>query len=260
MIIFIPTRSRERQQITLGQLPRALKQQTILVTDHGKAKGLRLWYERSVKDIWELPPEVKGIAAVRAYIMTQSPEPQLCMLDDDLRFQWRRPDLRRTKATEEEILRGFALLREWLQEGLTHCSISHRAINWDCAEPWLENTRMMHVLAYNRDAVRAAGCAFNAEVGANFSMDDFHMTLQLLRKGHKNRVSLEFVSSPSTSNAAGGASDWRTLESHNASARRLQELHGPELVRVKQKHGWHGMEGDRYDVIVRWRKAFGHAI
>ena len=257
MQIYIPTRGRASAQTTLLSLPASLKARTTLVLDHGQSDYYRLKrFDEQGTQLWELPAEVKGIAAVRQYIMDHSSHRYIVMLDDDLRFYTKRePDRKIIGATPVQITAMFAQLENWLLEGVVHCSITPRFIGWAYKESCREVWRMMHVLAYDREAVAAAGCRFTKDVDNSFSMDDFHMTIQLLKAGHKNRIDLINCTSPKPSNARGGASEWRTLQSHNASAARLKEIHG-DGVRVSEKQGWHGMDGIRYDVTVQWRKIY----
>jgi hypothetical protein len=118
--------------------------------------------------------------------------------------------------------------------------------------------RMMYCLAYNVPVVFANKASFILGPESWWCMEDFHMTLQLMKAGFNNRVSLEWRCTMGTSNATGGCSTWRTLERHNASALRLKELHS-EYVKVVEKPAWEGMEGaTRQDVVISWRNAVGH--
>lgn len=252
--IYIPTRGRAGMQKTLSGLPKKLAADAVLVVDKKDAKAYEVAHPDN--ELMVLPPRMKGIAFIRQYIMEYAEEDYICMLDDDLYFGAKKPDGRILKTTQKENMKGFQLLDKWLKGKILHCSLIPRFLWWN--QPYeiayRENTRMMHVLAYNRPAVLETGCSFIKGVTSKFSMDDFHMTLQLIAKGHKNRVSLRYCTSPSQSNSKGGASEWRTLESHNYSAKQLHKIHG-DCVKVKEKHGWEGMEGTRLDVDINWRKA-----
>lgn len=258
MKIYIPTRARWQNQITYSELTPRLRASTVLVTDldqtlaaeQARAKGIEVMF---------VPEGVKGIAATRQHIMDSCPEPNLVMLDDDLRFFSRNAERKIVKATPDDVDAMFGLLASWLEQGWGHASITPRFLNWQDTEPHKDVTRMMHVLAYNVPRVRAAGASFTAGVPDSFSMDDFHMTLQLFKAGVANRVDLAHCTSPSPSNSAGGASTWRSLASHNASAERLAELHAP-YVKVKRKQDWQGMaSGERLDVVVQWQRAYADA-
>lgn len=261
MKIYIPTRARWGSQITYGELTPALRTRTTLVCDLEQRPPAYMYEKLAMQgsEIKIVPETVKGIAATRQYILDNCLEPHLVMLDDDLRFFTRNAERKIVKAPPADIDAMFGLLEAWLQQGYAHASITPRFLNWQDTEPYKDTTRMMHVLAYNVPMVRAAGASFIEGVPEDFSMDDFHMTLQLFRAGLANRVDLAHCTSPSPSNSAGGASTWRSLASHNASAQRLADLHAP-YVRVKRKQDWQGMaSGERLDVVVQWQRAYADA-
>jgi len=257
MIIYIPTRGRVNRQTTLNDLTPELQQRTILVVDAGQGATHKLRWGSTVRDVWEVPPKFQGIAYIRHFIMENSPDPLLCMLDDDLRLNTKDKNWQIILSKPDQVNAMFAQLETWLlEDGLAHVSLTPRFLNWQFHQPFREVTRMMHVLAYNTQIVKKAGASFIKNVGNTFSMDDFHMTLQLFEAGLKNRVDLINCTSPSVSNSTGGASTWRTTQSHNASADLLAMLH-PKHVKVKVKQDWKGMEkGERKDVIVQWQRAF----
>lgn len=253
MHIYIPTRGRPHKQTTLYALPTALRAHTTLVVHPNELAEYRLCHP--TQRVVPLASDVIGIAATRQWIMEQHQGEYLCMLDDDLKFFVKTvPERKIVAAAPTQIEAMFAQLAEWLQAGIAHCGITPRSLNWQHPGPFMTNTRMMHVLAYNVPVVLRAGCSFTHGVPSTFSMDDFHMTLQLFAVGYGNRVDVDNCTSPSASNSAGGASLWRTLQTQNASAERLAELH-PGFVNVKIKQRWQGMDGDRKDVIIQWQKA-----
>jgi hypothetical protein len=89
-------------------------------------------------------------------------------------------------------------------------------------------------------------------------MDDFDLTLQLLRLGFQNRVSNEFCHSQ-VSHTPGGCSIYRTSAMQTESAHRLARYH-PGFVRVvtrrcdERSSAWKGMK-ERHEVVVQWKKA-----
>lgn len=263
MRIYIPTRGRVNNQITLGEIPEPWRANTCLVTAPDQFDELdQMNYG---VDILCLPDDVRGMPNIRQWILDHSDDKHFVMMDDDLTLHYRDQDnigpsgrapiLRSTPSIVSDM---FKDLEEWLISGITHCGITPRFLNWDNNALHIECTRMLHILAYNKDVVRATGAKFNKGVTDwQFTMEDFHMTIQLLRAGHKNRVSLAYCSNPSPSNAPGGISTFRSLESHNNSAVFLQAQH-PMFVRVRDKSNasWGGFEGTRKDVSVQWQKAY----
>ena len=251
MRIFIPTMGRPNTQKTLTALPPSLRAITTLVVPMGEINTYSIGRKEMV-----VGTKVKGIAATRQWIMDNSPTDHLVMLDDDLAFFKKDKDRKIIGATPGDIEQAFKWLEAQLKGGFAHAGITIRSMNWQHPGPFMENTRMMHVLAYNRKMVEQAGCSFTKGVTSSFSMDDFHMTLQLLRKGYSNRLQVDYCTNPSASNSEGGASLWRTLETQNASAEALGKLHKGFVKVTAKKAVWKGMEGERKDVIVQWRKAF----
>ena len=254
MNIYIPTRGRVNKQTTFNSLPAPYQTKTKLVVDAKEEAEYRETYGK--EHVMVLPKTCKGIAYIRQHIMENADDNHIIMLDDDLRFNYKTPEGRILTSPLGKVTPGFKLIEKWLHSGLVHCGLIPRFLWWSkpYSEMYRENSRMMHFLGYNVDAVLEAGCDFTKNVTRKFSMDDFYMTLQLITKGHKNRVSLRYFTNPSVSNSAGGASEWRTIDSHNYSANKLGKMF-PDCVTVKEKHGWKGMEGSRFDVVINWRRA-----
>jgi hypothetical protein len=118
---------------------------------------------------------------------------------------------------------------------------------------------MMNAYAYHTGRLRSLVDEGVIELGRVPVMEDFDLTLQLLRAGFPNRVSYEFCWNQRGSGSEGGCSTYRTGEMQAAAARRLAELH-PDFVKVvtkSSKSNWkQGDMQERVDVIVQWRKAF----
>jgi len=257
MNIYIPTRGRSEIQRTYDNLTPTLRSKAFLVVDYKGSEAYTSKYDNVVV----LPKNIKGIASIRQYIMENSKSRYIVMLDDDLVLQTKNKNTGRiVRSTAAEVTKAFSTLEKWMKkDGIAHVGMAIRTIagRKDGSIKYDECTRMMHVLGYDTKQVLDAGCSFTKEVRKDFSMDDFHMTLQLLKKGLHNRVSMLYAVSPSASNSKGGASEWRTLDSHNKSSQQLKSNH-KEYVAIKKKPDWEGMNGDRYDVVIQWKKAYLH--
>ena len=253
MKIYIPTRGRADNQVTLSHFPDDLRQNVTLVVDKNEADE----YGQFDCNIMVCPETVHDIATKRRYICENADDNKIVMLDDDLRFYIRKATndwhLRYLEPNEFPAL--FGLLDKWLDD-YAHCGVSAREGNNRVEHLSAETTRYMRVLAYNLDMFKDKGIElFRTKV-----MSDFDMNLQLLSKGFPNKVSFYYAQGHGSSNAPGGCSEWRTVEMQSDGAEILKSLH-PEVVSVVEretKTAWGaGKEGTviRKDVSVQWKKA-----
>lgn len=205
----------------------------------------------------------RGIASTRRYIgelAATSGHESFVMMDDDLQFYVRKSpeafNLRYT--TPEEVTPAL----RWIEAALdqhAHVSLSAREGNnrVGAGPPdtlVAENTRTLRVLAYRTEEFLAC------EHGRVDVMEDFDVNLQLLRRGLSNAVSFHWAQGQRMTNEAGGCSTYRTHEVHEASARRLAELH-PEFVRLRQKENKSGGAfGHRTEVTISWKKAYDEGL
>ena len=249
MQIFIPTYGRADRQHTFEHLPEKLKERTTLVVQH-REKDLYSGYPHIV-----LPPRIKTISPTREYIFRHlvCKSHKFIMLDDDLRFDYRRMDERGKfyVATEAQIIKLFEHIEEALND-YAHVGVLSREGGNRVLESTKECTRMMRVLAYRADVLWRENIKFDRLP----LQEDFDVTLQLLRKGYKNLVLCEWVNGQGTSGAKGGCSHFRTMEMHNANVLKLAKLHSPfvKVVEKETKGAWGG--GKRLDVMVQWKKAY----
>lgn len=195
----------------------------------------------------------KGIALTRQWIMDNAGEDKVVMMDDDLSFHARRTDdpTKFTPATPKQVLAMVKDIDKQLTK-FAHVGVLAREGGNRITEPYVDCSRPLRVYAFNLAKVRAAGARYTP----GLVQDDFDMTLQLLRAGHANRIICNYVNDQVTSNAPGGASTYRTMESHAASVRKLAEIHAPfvRVVEKQTKGAWQGQE--RLDVVISWKKAF----
>lgn len=252
MQIFIPTLGRPRQQKTYHALPATLREQTRLVVRPHEA--LRLAQYPCIVLPEALPD---GIAPTRQYILeyaARAGHERIVMCDDDLTFYRRRTDDpgKATNATEADVVQMFEALAETLSPDAPHAGVAAReGGNRLADQERVHATRMQRVLGYHVPTVVASGARFDRVA----FMEDFDMTLQLLRAGLPNTVLCCWWQGQAQSNAPGGCSTQRTPERQAEAARRLEELH-PAFVDVVQKvtaSAWGG--GERTDVRVRWKAA-----
>ena len=251
MILYIPTYGRTHQQVTLNTIPEIIRKLVVLVVYESEKDSF------PGVNVMVVPPEVKGIAAKRQFIMENHDSakfgPHVVMLDDDLRFFTRRKDdpTKFEKATDDDIIDMFNDIGTQLLE-FAHVGVLGREGGNRVTDQYVYNTRMMRVLAYDANIFRRLGIDFKR--GGN--MCDFDTTLQLLRLGYANCVCCDWVQDQGTSNAPGGCSLTRTPEVQTTDAQRLHDNH-PQFVKLvtkTTKTAWGGQE--RTDVQVQWKKAY----
>lgn len=257
MRIFIPTLNRgPERQLTIRELGPKLvnKYSATLVCPKGEAGALA----RAGFNV--MPCAAKGIAATRQFILDNSDDRYVLMLDDDLNsWAWREehssgPDpldvtVMYRKATAAQVATGLNEVAKLLKR-YGHGSIGHRLFANN--RPALDfNTRQLRALAYDRDLLAREGVRFRVPV-----MEDFDVQLQLLQRGHACFQFNRLVHEQYGSNTDGGCSTYRTDEVQRKAAERLAKLH-PDCVTVvqKQQKGNGSMWGTRTDVRVNWRRA-----
>lgn len=250
MFIYIPTLNRIDSQKTYDMLPAKLRRFATLVAplrevEAHKARGRKV-----------IGCPVSGIGKVRQWILNLHKTGKLVMLDDDIRFDVRRKDNkgRFLVATESDICDLFATLETNLS-AYTHVGVLAREGGNRITIPYVECTRMLRVLAYNVARYHKAGVRYDRLP----VMEDFDVTLQLLRKGHANLVLCDWVNGQGSSNAAGGCSTYRTMELQERGAILLAKHHREfvRVVRKRTKQAWNGQE--RTDVVISWKKAYESA-
>ena len=255
MQIYIPTRGRLEDQITLFNLPDGLYYKTKLVVDASEADDHKDMYGDD--HVIVLPASCNTIGKVRQFIIDQHDikkyGPKIIMLDDDLGFNMRRTDIREKflPATDESIIEGFSLVEKLLDDH-PHGGIRARQMSQDA--PDIDyNCRALRALSYRVDILRENNITFDRLI----VMEDFDVTLQLLRRGYSNAVISTIIQGQGSSNAPGGCSIYRNNERQKEGAEGLQRLH-PEFVKVRtKKTNWKGWGSDeRTDVTITWKKAF----
>ena len=148
-----------------------------------------------------LPEEVQKIAAVRHWLVHRNDElgNKIVMMDDDMVFAARRTDdpTKFRHMEDEDYDTMFEALRDALGE-YAHVGISHREGANRNTNKFVECSRQMRVLGYQRNILRA-----EAVTGRTKVMEDFDVTLQLLRRGMPNRILNSWVHNQGGSDTRG---------------------------------------------------------
>lgn len=250
MRIYIPSRARaDQRNHTFDNLPPELQDSALLVVSKEDKKA----YENrfGARHVFTTPKE--GIGPVRQWVTSiKDDDPYVCMLDDDLSFFVRsRSDATKLeKASPRSTLSMFSAVNVMLR-AYAHVGIAAReGANRNTASH-IYNTRMLRVLAYDTGVLRAEKIRYDRCP----VMEDFDVTLQLLRKGYDNCVINGWAQDQGTSNAPGGCSTYRTPEVQAQGANALKALHSDfvTVVQKETKGAWGG--GTRTDVRIAWKKA-----
>lgn len=255
MEIYICSHERATKQITYQSLPPSIRTKTRIVIQPSQLAA----YTEALPDakFCLLVPSVTNIAQTRDFLKNMAGQDKFVMLDDDLVFAKRRGDdpTKFLDAEPVEIEDLFEDIEHTLDE-YAHVGVSGREGANRRTENKLTVTRMMRILAYRRDVLQAEGIDYDSPEG---ELEDFDVTLQLLRLGYPNCVINWMVNNQSGSNTDGGCSTYRTPDSHTRACERLAEKHHPfvKVVQKETKQAWGG--GTRTDVRIQWKKAYESA-
>lgn len=244
-LILIPTRDRVSRQITWDKLPDTLKKRTRLVVSEKEYS----FHKKEGRNVISCPVQGKGMSVLRQWMMdfASRSSSKLIMLDDDLRFFRRREDMRITVSSPSEIEEAIHWLVQSLDE-FVQCGLSERSFDWSQSALHKEDCKCIQAVGYNLNTLESSGARFDKEVPPDFFMEDYHMSIQLLKSGFSNRVSLVHRYS-SVFNAPGGVSSFRSEESVHRTAHLLAELH-EEVEVISRTY----KSLPRIDVKIPWKK------
>lgn len=253
MNIIIPSSGRSHKQTTLNALPTSLTSRVHVVVPEWEYTQ----YASTMRCPAQVCPcSVKGIGATRQWII-ENYGPKVVMLDDDLVFATRRDDdpSKFNDATDSEIEMLFTELEQTL-DLYAHAGVSTREGGNRVHDDYLYIGRMLRILAYRTDVLAREGISFTRLP----VMEDFDVTLSLLRRGYKNVIHNYMVHNQNGSDLSGGCSQYRTRDVQAEAAHKLKELH-PQFVSVVEKEtkqAWGG-GGVRTDVRIQWKQALQSA-
>lgn len=256
MKIYVPTMGRVNSQHAVNAMPSQIRKMTTLVAPKAEVPQLRALFLDV--EIVAQPVHVQGIAQLRHWICQTCPDKKVAMLDDDVgSFALRRTDNTAlfTPCDAEGRVAVFKAV-EKLLDNFAHVGVLAREGGNRITDAVVFNTRMLWLLCYRTDVLKAAKLRYDRVP----VMEDFDITLQLLRQGYANAVVSNYVQNQAGSGKVGGCSIYRDHVMQDSSARRLAALH-PGFVKVVQKTtktAWGG--GTRTDVAIAWKKAYAEGV
>ena len=269
-LICVPSSGRANRQQTLWHLHLSGITETFRVAVVVYAHEVAAYKKMSFKgkriknvEVIAVPDTYRGIARKREYILTKLAaklDTRLVMvLDDDLSFCHRSDidnvDMPYINSDHDEMHRMVKRLTYWLEEKFIHVALISRQANRQTGMKWLQPSRAMNAHAFDTLRLRWLVRKGLVEFGRVKLMEDFDLTLQLLRLGYPNRVSCQYAWT-TVSNLKGGCSEYRTEKMQRRAAERLAELHKPFIRLVQRKaKTWKGLT-ERLDVRCSWKKAY----
>lgn len=262
MMIAIPSRGRSQQVMgdrdTLKCLSPKLREHTFLfnhIEDEDKYQYPGV--QDRVAEI--IPLGYWSIGEKRRQMAVEASKrgyKKIMMIDDDINLLVRRaPDNWQLRYTEDdESVDMVQEVSDLLGLGYAQISLGAREGNnrLGLGGPGsvVDNYRGMRANAFWVDEF------LSLEHGRVPVMEDFDISLQLLRKKRKTGVTVFWATGQRATNTEGGCALWRTHQLHESAVYKLIELH-PGLVhpRVKQNKGG-GEFGTRVEATIMWKKAY----
>lgn len=251
--VFIPTYNRVDKQKTWDVFPDYVKEHTTLVCPPDELDE----HLKRGRNAVATPADVKGIAATRQWILENCNCDQLLYCDDDQGFGCRRDGEKKTRKLEEEDYQ--VMLDDIIKHLETYNAVgipSSTLSVMNYPKEVLSPGRMFNMYAFNRQVLLDNDIRFDVMP----VMEDFHVTLSLLKLGMPNAILLNWHWTSGGSNAKGGCSTYRTREVQREGALKLAANHAPFVTVVeKESKSWGGELSTRTDVRVAWKKALESA-
>lgn len=259
-MIFIPSKGRWERVRTLENFPRELLPKIMLIVQAPEVANYLLIQKVFNVKVLALPIYIKTIEPTKKYIWKYCFENKIrkfIILDDDLTFCRRRKgDYKHSRYCNKEEVSQMIEIVYRLLDKYAHVGISERLGNNRSPKYLVENTRYVRASGFNLELI-----PFNKlKFGRIELMEDYDITLQLLKLGLKSIVMFDFCQEQGQSNSKGGCSSFRNPERQEKAAKLLAKYH-PGIVKVVEKEtkgGWFNKQGvsKRIDVRIQWKKAY----
>lgn len=241
--LYIPTRGRVDNQLTVERLPKGMHQHVTLVCPADEVKALRKNYPRV--DVLAQPNNIKTLGAKREWIMLQSPHRFTFMMDDDLYLYAFDPE--QQKHVVASTARD-ATYRFWTKTLPKLCR-DYRCVGFGTKAfapkgGIKENFHLGFVFGMDKKAVKTI------KWNRIFPYEDVDYTLQLLKAGVRIAVTYDMAVGQRKADAAGGLQGERTREMAAKALQKLIKLH-PDVVKEKPPSAQHPDSNTR----ISWRGA-----
>lgn len=245
----IHTHNRIDRQITWDNLPNSVRKKTKFV----------VYPKEFVAHKKKFPGKVikcdcqYGLAYKRQWIIENTKEEFLFLFDDDCHFYFRNEEGKLKKADKKAVEKMFILICDWLRSReVAQVGMSFRALNFTIKEDYKEVQQVYSIWGINRKLFLENGLRCDHAR----SCSDMQVTLGLLSKGFKNRVSYKYAVSqvPGT---GGGCSAYRDHKEQKESVLKVHNVFPlwTKVYRRKKKDGWRD-----WDLKAFFKKCYNDGV
>jgi len=240
--IFIPSMDRAGALFgkisTLTQIKKVKNDVHLVVPPDQATRYRNALFNAGREDVVVLECPEKGIAKTRHWIgmlCKKKKWDKFAMFDDDLNFAVRKDTTGNGLRIQEN--KDVVEMLAWIDKALdkyAHVGISPRdAAKTESVQTGdrpliLLNKRTLRTLCYRTDDF------LSVKHGRVDVMEDFDVNLQLIEKGLWNAQTYWWTNDQRQTGSPGGCASYRSHEVHEASARKLAELHAP-FVTLREK-------------------------
>lgn len=272
--IVVGTKGRVNKQLTIKNLW-AIPHLIDLICHPDDYDGLYELYNGKVRSISVYPIELdNNLGEQRQWIVEQTSEKYLLLMDDNLSFNTRSPSMTgnetkfplkgmiekhfpQEKMYEEQINLLNTVMEKIKEPDVGVVGLSQRSGNNRVEGRYKENTRIFAFSLIDISLMKEHGIKFN---DVNLKQD-FYVNLSFLTRGYKNVCVYDYAFDKPSANMVGGCSTYRTPEKSNEAARILQSKF-PDFVSIRKKStkSWDGFEDTAEDVMIKWQKAYDYGV
>lgn len=266
--IFIPSRGRAHRIAngTIRYIPRRRLRDVTVVVPRGEEDAYRVALGAHMIDglqISTVSPK-SNIVEIRLGLLDHGikrGDRYQFQIDDDLAFYVRRdPKLVRlwycVHRESEEMLRRLERMMQNSERPLSMVGVPARNGSNRFDSGIEENTRIMQLQGYRLDDVAILRRNRKLVAGSLTTLEDHHFNLTFLRNGYRTGIFGLYAVGQGQTQAEGGCSHYRTVDTHRQDCERLASLH-PGLVKLTQKSFKNSQNGfeNRTEVVISWQKA-----
>lgn len=248
-LVYIPTYNRDRLPSVENMRGTRILERTALVVHPDEVDR----YAHHGVQVISCP--VQGdLGTVRQWLLERHRGRKMVQMDDDLKFAVRRLDNPKkfVPATAEDVDVMFDRVFELLDD-VPLVGVRQRGGANNSVPPFEIAVRQCMFHGIDVDVARKEGFNYKPIV-----FEDFDYTLQVLTRGYQNAVLTTHTIDQGESNAPGGVAAYRDNTRMEQDAADLA-LEYSDFVKVVRKPGWRGLDGERTDVTIQWKKALSSA-